>query len=379
MMQGGSRRFCLIPLIAGALLAAAVLNRQLTNSRLIHSPAHAGPGDDGTAIRRPAAPGVALASVLLGGFRGIIADMLWIRAVDLQQRGRYFELVQLADWITALEPQFTEVWALQAWNMAYNISVLMPDDDSRWRWVENGITLLRDRALRANPFDPYLCFELGWLFQHKIGGQADDHTDAYKVRWARHMMAHLAHDRRPGFSSPAAGTPLGDAPTGVAGLDITLMQAIEDRYGALDWRVGEAHAVYWAFAGVLMNPERPGILMCRRMLYQSMVSLFEGGSLTVHLESGTFVFSPDFELLPGVITAFEEALQCGRDTTAPEAYEHFLRRAIRLLVFYHRQTEARQLYGILHARFPRPDTAAGADAFISQPVPPVIPRVIRGQ
>ncbi len=49
--------------------------------------------------------------------------MLWMRAIHLQEEARVLELVQLSDWITALEPQFTTVWAFHAWNMAYNVSI----------------------------------------------------------------------------------------------------------------------------------------------------------------------------------------------------------------------------------------------------------------
>ena len=78
-------------------------------------------------------PLVAFTTVALGGFRCIIADVMWVRASRLQEEGKYFELVQLADWITKLEPRFPEVWAFQAWNMTYNISVLFTTPEDRWR------------------------------------------------------------------------------------------------------------------------------------------------------------------------------------------------------------------------------------------------------
>src|SRR6266853_1021609 len=96
-------------------------------------------------------PLVAFTTVALGGFRGIIADVLWLRATELQKDGKYFELVQLADWITKLEPRFAQVWAFHAWNMAYNVSVLFNDPPDRWRWVRQGIVLLRDEGLKYNP------------------------------------------------------------------------------------------------------------------------------------------------------------------------------------------------------------------------------------
>src|SRR5437667_10322163 len=70
-----------------------------------------------------APPVLAFTTVALGGFRGLIANMLWIRASELQDEDKFFEMAQLADWITKLEPHYPQVWLVQAWNMAYNISV----------------------------------------------------------------------------------------------------------------------------------------------------------------------------------------------------------------------------------------------------------------
>src|SRR5882724_10856612 len=95
-----------------------------------------------------APPVLAFTTVALGSFRGLIANALWIRANDLQNDGKYFEMVQLADWITKLEPTFAQVWVVQGWNMAYNISVKFSDFADRWRWVQRGIELFRDEGLR---------------------------------------------------------------------------------------------------------------------------------------------------------------------------------------------------------------------------------------
>src|SRR5438128_12126377 len=67
-----------------------------------------------------APPVLAFTTMALGGFRGLISNMLWIRATDLQEQDKFFEAAQLADWITKLEPHFPQVWVHQAWNMAYN-------------------------------------------------------------------------------------------------------------------------------------------------------------------------------------------------------------------------------------------------------------------
>src|SRR5213595_3930820 len=139
-----------------------------------------------------APPVLAFTTVALGGFRGLISNALWIRAMDLQDNDKFFEMAQLADWITKLEPHFVQVWLMQSWNMAYNISVKFKDYPDRWRWVKRGIELLRDEGLRYNPNEILIYRELGWFFQHKMGANLDDANMYYKQQWANEMAAVFA-------------------------------------------------------------------------------------------------------------------------------------------------------------------------------------------
>src|SRR5262245_44033723 len=136
-----------------------------------------------------APPVLALTTVAFGGFRGLISNALWIRASDLQDEDKFFEMAQLADWITKLEPHFVHVWLVQAWNMAYNISVKFKDYPDRWRWVKAGIELLRDQGLVYNPNELLMYRELAWFFQHKLGANLDDANMYYKQEWANEMAA----------------------------------------------------------------------------------------------------------------------------------------------------------------------------------------------
>src|SRR5256885_2980279 len=142
-----------------------------------------------------APPVLAFTTVALGGFRGLISNALWIRASDLQDEDKFFEMAQLADWITKLEPHFVQVWLVQAWNMAYNISVKFKDFPDRWRWVKRGIELLRDDGLRYNPHETLIYRELGWFFQHKMGANLDDANMYYKEQWAKEMA--VVFDKKP--------------------------------------------------------------------------------------------------------------------------------------------------------------------------------------
>ena len=136
-----------------------------------------------------APPSLAFATVAMGAFRGLIVDILWMRADNLKEQGKFFDAKQLAEWITALQPRFASVWEFQAWNMAYNISVAIPasQPDQRWRWVKNGYELLRDKGIHYNPKAIELYREMGRIFQHKIGGISDDAQQYYKIQFAKEI------------------------------------------------------------------------------------------------------------------------------------------------------------------------------------------------
>ncbi|HRU00833.1 MAG TPA: hypothetical protein P5239_03950, partial [Victivallales bacterium] len=140
-----------------------------------------------TTIIENAPPIIAFTTVALGSFRGLLADLLWLRVIRLQDQGQYFEMVQLASWITKLQPRFTGATAYLAWNMAYNISVTCSSFEDRWRWIKKGIELIRDEALFYNPGDPILYKELGWIYQHKLGNIMDDANIYYKNQLALEM------------------------------------------------------------------------------------------------------------------------------------------------------------------------------------------------
>jgi len=156
-----------------------------------------------------APPSLAFATVAMGAFRGLIVDVLWLRAENLKQQGQFFDAKQLAEWIVTLQPRLTKVWEFHAWNMAYNISASIPasQPDQRWHWIKNGYELLRDKGIVSNPTDIGLYRELANIFQHKIGGITDDANKYYKLYFARTMQPLLGAANEEYFQK------LADAPT----------------------------------------------------------------------------------------------------------------------------------------------------------------------
>ncbi len=132
---------------------------------------------------------IAFATAATGAFRGLVIDILWLRAEKMKMEGQFFDAKQLAEWITILQPRFATVWDFQAWNMAYNISVTMPatEPQERWRWVKNGYEMLRDKAIPLNSTNISLYRSIALIFQQKIGGVTDDCHNFYKLQLALEM------------------------------------------------------------------------------------------------------------------------------------------------------------------------------------------------
>ncbi len=180
-----------VAVVIVALLASSVLAVQLTASG---SRARLGYTD--TAVEGQ--PPQVAAGIAMGAFRGIFVNFLWIRANQLKEDGRYYEAMDLSKAITALQPRFPQVWAFHAWNMAYNISVNSQTNQERWRWVSNGINLLRSEGTVHNPNDLLVHKELAWIFLHKVGAYMDDANIYYKIQLAGEWSLVLGPPPRPG-------------------------------------------------------------------------------------------------------------------------------------------------------------------------------------
>jgi hypothetical protein len=387
----------LVIIMIGGLWGAGQVNKQLVTSRKEMGISQADP-----LINAP--PLVVFTTVALGGFRGIIADLLWMRSARLQSEGKYFELVQLADWITKLEPRFTEVWAYHAWNLSYNISVLFSNKEDRWRWVRHGLTMLRDEGVLYNPGESRLLYELGWIFQHKIGGNSDDMHMFYKQSWAAEMQ-NLLGGGRPDYDKllAAAKNPVelnertgmrdllaslekeGIDPLNYQSLDIPkshpaykiidsspyaeawisyivrqklekaykldpdIMREIETTSGPLDWRLPQAHAIYWATLSKKFGKEADDVF-AERMIYQSLTDAFRRGKLVTGGGDARFIMSPYLELLPYVTASYEEAIRTPSEKgTAIDGYRNFLSEAVVLLYLYNRIEEAEAIFKKLKA------------------------------
>ena len=361
-MNARVKKILLLLLAAVLLFSSGQIQKSLNVDRDRLGLTHA-------AVLENAPPLLAFTTVALGGFRGLISNFLWMRASDLQQDDKFFEASQLATWITDLEPHFSQVWVFQGWNMSYNISVKFKENSpgdytDRWRWVQRGIELMRDEGLKYNPDDVLIFRELAWQFQHKIGANLDDGNMFYKMKWAE-QMADLFGPEGTNYESlinPQTSTDWANVTllTNTFKLDPAFIKVVDQEHGPLDWRLPEAHAIYWGEKGLeqaKLHPDKvkqDDLIMLRRIVYQSIYQAFKHGRITVNPFTGRVDLAPNLELVSRVNDTYEQmaAEDSGNRDNITRAQRNFLRDAIYFLYADNRMTDAAKWFKYLGDKFP---------------------------
>ncbi len=310
-------------------------------------------------------PAMAFTAVALGGFRGLISNALWIRLNDLQIDEKYFEMVQLSDWITKMQPHFVAVWVHQAWNLSYNISVKFPDPNDRWFWVNRGIELLRDEALKYNPNETLIYRELAWHFQHKMGANLDNAHMTYKREWARQMTEVFGNQHTPNWEELInPQTDEAKQRTKVLRerykMDPKVAREVDAKYGPLEWRLPETHAIYWASLG-LKNSKPEQLITLRRVVYQSMQLAAQRGRLIYNPVDKYFEFGPNLVAIPMANEGYED-MQTGDPANldnVKNAHANFLKQAITDLYLHNREQDAARWHDYLAKKYPNRYTRPG--------------------
>lgn len=307
-----------------------------------------------------APPVLAFTTVALGGFRGIIANVLWVRANQLQLDGKYFELIQLSDWITKLQPRIPMVWRYHAWNLAYNIPVKFPDVTDRWPWVKRGIELIRDEALRYNPHEITLYQEIGIIYQHKLGGNSDDAHMHYKFELAT-LMEEALGGPKPDYDELL--NPQTDAVRERVRklkeelkLDPVIMKEVDDNYGPLEWRLPETHAIYWSVVGIRQSSQEDKMIL-RRTIYQSMQVAVQRGRMLVYQvdkDRNNIEYGPNLDMIANANRVYEESMAIDPRTIEQVGTGHrnFLNRAIFDLYLHNRISAAQYWYDYMAKKYP---------------------------
>ncbi|MBE6369200.1 MAG: hypothetical protein E7056_03455 [Lentisphaerae bacterium] len=353
-----------------------------------------------------APPVVTFTTMALGSFRGLIADLLWLRAASLQEDKNYFEMVQLASWITKLQPRFASATAYLAWNMAYNISVTCSLWQDRWYWVWEGIKLIRDEALVYNPDAPRLYWELAVIFQQKMGNVLDNASYYYKARLATEMEAVITAEpkwelwstmpmdeaafmklypkddpmwkaaNRCGIADYKAlneifrqesmlpqkfVTALNDLKL-AENLDAALrtiwlydkyrlraeyINTLNKEYGSMDWRLAEAQAIYWASEGIRVTGHD---MQCSRIIATCLQEMVRAGRVLWTQQEGYryLILAPNLDMVMAAIRTYDWAREEADNLESFRTGKiNFMKNASVLLFIFGRFDETKEVYELL--------------------------------
>lgn len=113
---------------------------------------------------------------LLSGFRGVVADFVWLSVTGAWQDKEWFRVKSLVDLSTTLQPRFVPFWDLGGWHLAWNASVdrinnrnepnpLRRIKEGRY-WINEGEKVYL-RGAENNPDSYEIWRSLGMLYDQK--------------------------------------------------------------------------------------------------------------------------------------------------------------------------------------------------------------------
>jgi tetratricopeptide (TPR) repeat protein len=160
-------------------------------------------------LRDSLGQGMTLAA--LGGFRGIVANFLWLGVNTAWEKKEWVRLRTKADLAVLLQPRVSFFWENAGWHLAYNASVDMekfsPQGQGRrnvesMRWIKQGIDFY-ERGIRAIPEKSKLYEMLALLYQQRL----EEHEKAayYFELASQKKGAPVYLERFVGFSLEKAG------------------------------------------------------------------------------------------------------------------------------------------------------------------------------
>ncbi len=123
-------------------------------------------GEDGaTRLERQAMFAPDLPGVLLAGFRGLVVDLLFLKAQSDLRRGDKWVLPEDYRLIVSLMPHNVEIWDFLAYQLSFNLAD--EDLESRRVWHREGLRFL-DEGLAENPDSPLLHHLKGRILSRRL-------------------------------------------------------------------------------------------------------------------------------------------------------------------------------------------------------------------
>ena len=123
-------------------------------------------------------------TALLGGFRALAVDLIWLSAWEAEEQKDYYRLLSLYEMMTYLQPNSIQVWRFNVWMMAFNLPRMAPSAEEGWKWVKRAIRLC-EKGVERNQYSPRgseLPGLLGYIYYHRCGTIQDPRTRLFQ-KW----------------------------------------------------------------------------------------------------------------------------------------------------------------------------------------------------
>jgi len=123
-------------------------------------------------------------TALLGGFRAIAVDLIWLNAWEAEEQKDYYRLLGLYELMSYLQPNSIQVWRFNVWMMAFNLPRAAPSAEEGWKWVKRAIRLC-EKGVERNQYSPrgsQLPGLLGYIYYHRCGTINDPRTRLFQ-KW----------------------------------------------------------------------------------------------------------------------------------------------------------------------------------------------------
>jgi len=190
MFSGHRRgRWAILPALALFILVYPV------QQRIVKDPHY--PSEYNQPIVNIREGGTVAIMAMLGGFRPLVANLLWLKADEYWHAGAsgWWRIVGILQTICEMDPHFIDAWSTFGWHCAWNIYADAPDQDKP-RWIQTGIDVYK-RGIYFNPNRYELWKDLAWLYHDKLR----DYRSAIPIWeetlkrpdcpvYVRHMLAH---------------------------------------------------------------------------------------------------------------------------------------------------------------------------------------------
>lgn len=137
-------------------------------------------------------PGEFISMFVIGGFRALAADVLWLKADDFFHRGEWHRMYPIYRVITWLQPHFVENWCIGGWHLGYNLYYYARHDpELQQEFLGEGISFLKEGIVKNRK--KFKIYEtLAWLYRHKL----EDYDNAIKFFKAATLIEHPSRIER---------------------------------------------------------------------------------------------------------------------------------------------------------------------------------------